>query len=471
MPRKSDGVGKVNYGSLPFNEQIAYFRSKANVSSERWADIWKEAHNRSFMVAGAMKEDLLADFRKAVDTAISEGKSLGWFKSQFNNIVAKHGWEHNGAASWRAQVIYETNIRQSYTAGREQQIEQVKQRRPYGIYKHSGSEHPRHDHLSWNNLVLLLDDPWWKTHTPINGYGCKCRKLTLSERDLKRLGLEVSPSPKVQHYEWVDKVTGEVHNLPKGIDPGFDYTPKTSKELTQKTKAAIERKPPLNERLTPRVVDHAYSTIRGVNAQSLSGVLEQLEPAQKALLTEALKKHDTKTLFLKQSELSGKAKSRAIAEQVEGYLNTGKSYPMANYITRTPTRVNGFTAPFWDHVVVKARSTDNLKNIKVEEIKLALEPLITARIPPFSMSSAIEKELGSSARVLSTWAHEIGHQLHYKAGIPKAPTGVWLTQYSQMNDKEWFAEHFVLWLFTPDALHKKYQDVFNFITDTIHHSI
>lgn len=235
-------VGTIHYGSLPFAEQIAYFRNKTNTGSERWADIWQQAHDRAFMVAGAMQQDLLADFRLAVDKAISEGKSLGWFKSEFNDIVARHGWDHTGGANWRAQVIYDTNIRQSYTAGREQQIEQVKSRRPYGIYKHSGSESPRHEHLAWNNLVLPLDDPWWQTHSPINGFGCKCRKMTLSERDLKRLGLQVGKAPKPEHYDWIDKLTGEVHQVPKGIDPGFDYTPKSSAELTEHTRKVMERK-------------------------------------------------------------------------------------------------------------------------------------------------------------------------------------------------------------------------------------
>jgi hypothetical protein len=464
-------VGEVKYGSLPFKEQIAYFRNKANVPTERWADLWKEAHNRGFMVAGAMQEDLLADFRKAVDAAISEGKSLNWFKSQFKQIVAKHGWEHNGAASWRSQVIYETNLRQSYTAGREQQIEQVKARRPYGIYKHSGSEHPRHDHLFWNNLVLPLDDPWWQTHTPINGYGCKCKKLTASQRTLDRLGLKVSQAPNIEHYDWVDKVTGEVHSIPKGIDPGFDYTPKSSTELTQKAKAVIDAKPPLAERLPTRVVDHAFSTVKGVDAQSLSAVLAQLASPQVALFSESLKKHDLKTLFIKQTEMSGKAKSREIANDVESYLQSGERMPVINYITRNYVNVGGFTSQRWQHVVVKVKSTDRLAKVNAMDIQNAIADVIEKETATFTFSSAVERAIDSNAKVITTWAHEMGHQIHYKAGLPTPPKGACLTRYGETNEKEWFAEHFVAWLFSPDALQKKYPEIFNFVTDTVNNSI
>ncbi|MGF1775891.1 phage minor head protein [Vibrio nomapromontoriensis] len=458
----------VNYGSLPFDEQISYFRSKTNISTERWADVWQGAHDRSFMVAGAMKTDLLADFRGAVDKAISEGKSLGWFKSQFNSIVAKHGWQHKGEANWRSQVIYETNLRQSYTAGREQQIEQIKGRRPYGIYKHSGSEHPRHDHLTWNNLVVPLDDPWWQTHTPTNGYGCKCKKLTASQRTLDRLGLTVTGPPKVDYYEWVDKVTGEVHKLPQGIDPGFDYTPKSSAQLTNKTKAILNSKPALEQRLTPRSVDHAYSSVKGVSAQRISQVLDELDSPELALFSQALHKHNLKTLVLKQTELSGGAKARAIATDVEAYLQSGRPHPVALYMTRRPTRTNGFTSARWQHVVVKAKATANLSKVSAQHITQGIELALKQKHlkPVWSMSSAAEALHGHSARVLTTWAHEMGHQIHMKGGRPSPPVSTALTQYAATNDNEWFAEHFVAWLFAPAQLKAEYPEIFNFITDT-----
>ncbi|EJK2116842.1 F protein [Vibrio navarrensis] len=463
-------VGIVNYGSLPFEEQIAYFRNKVNVPTERWADMWKQAHDRSFIVAGAMKDDLLADFRSAVDKAISEGKSLNWFKSEFKHIVAKHGWEHNGHANWRSQVIYETNLRQSYTAGREQQIEQIKHRRPYGIYKHSGSEHPRHDHLSWNNMVLPLDDPWWKTHTPINGFGCKCKKLTASKRTLERLGFEVSQAPKVEHYDWVDKVTGEVHRVPKGVDPGFDYTPKSSAELTEKTKQLVQAKLPLEDRLPTRTVESAFSTVKGVNASEISRVLEQSPSAQLMVFKQYLTQNPVKTLILKQSEIKLGKRASELAPQIEEYLQTEHPNPIVKYLHRTPSKVNGFTAPGWQHVVVKAKSTDTLRRVTMEQMQqAALLVMEHARQDKlFSMSAAVKALHGDSARVLNTWAHEVGHQIHFHSGKLMPPVNFGLTQYSERNEFEWFAEHFTLWLFAPEQLQKQYPEIFDFITDTLY---
>lgn len=30
-------------------------------------------------------------------------------------------------------------------------------------------------------------------------------------------------APKIETYEWINKKTGELHMVPRGIDPGWDY--------------------------------------------------------------------------------------------------------------------------------------------------------------------------------------------------------------------------------------------------------
>lgn len=54
-------------------------------------------------------------------------------------------------------------------------------------------------------------------------------------------------------------------------------------------------------------------------------------------------------------------------------------------------------------------------------------------------------------KVLTTYLHEMGHQIHYVAGMPSRPqsvrqNGKTLTEYSRTNEKEFFAEHFAAWM-------------------------
>lgn len=213
---------------LAFDEAIEFFRQKINIPTARWNDLWQGMHARGFMVAGAMKEDLLCDFRTAIDKAISQGTTLAEFQKDFDQAVARHGWNYNGSREWRTRVIFETNLMQAYNTGRYQQMDdpEVRASRPYLQYRHGDSMNPRPEHLAWHGLVLPADDPWWDTHRPQNGWGCKCSVFALSEQDLGRLGKSgPDTAPEQRFYTWTDRVTGITRQVPEGIDPGFDYDP------------------------------------------------------------------------------------------------------------------------------------------------------------------------------------------------------------------------------------------------------
>jgi hypothetical protein len=244
-------MASAQYGSLPFDEAIRFFQGKKLVPTERWADVWKEGHDAGFMVAGAMKADLLGDFHSAIRKARKQGTTLAEFKKDFESIIAKHGWTGwtgettEAGRAWRAKTIYDTNLQSSYQAGLWAQIEAVKDSRPYLLYRHSdASVTPRPLHKSWDGLVVRQDDPWVQAHFPPNGFGCKCTMFALNDRDLKRMGKDGPDTPPDNGSRiWVDKATGEMHRIPNGIDPGFDYAPGASRtdllrqQLGEKAKA------------------------------------------------------------------------------------------------------------------------------------------------------------------------------------------------------------------------------------------
>ena len=215
-------------GGRPFEQQVEFFLRKVSVPTGGWWDLQRADHAHGFMVAGAFKADLLADLRGIVQGAIERGTPIEQFRKEFDAIVQRHGWAYRGGRNWRTRVIYETNIRQSYNAGRIAQLTSpaMVKARPYWQYRHNDkgySQHPRPLHLAWNGLILRWDDPWWQTHAPMNGWGCKCGIRALSDADLRRMG-KVGPdqAPDDGHYAWTAP-DGVDHQIPNGIDPGFDY--------------------------------------------------------------------------------------------------------------------------------------------------------------------------------------------------------------------------------------------------------
>ncbi|TQI78709.1 phage Mu protein F like protein [Serratia fonticola] len=228
-------MASISYGSLPFSEQIAFFRRKTNLLTQAWTDIYNAEHDYAFVVAGANRDDLLADLRRAVEHTIAEGGTLADFRRDFAVIVERYGWSYNGGFGWRTRVIFDTNLRSSYMAGRYEQLYSMRETMPYWEYQHSDAvEEPREEHLGWDGMILRWDDPWWSYFFPPNGWGCQCGVRGRSEAWMKRHG-KTGPDT-APPIVWEQRIIGQrspdgprIVQVPKGIDPSFEHAPGRSR--------------------------------------------------------------------------------------------------------------------------------------------------------------------------------------------------------------------------------------------------
>lgn len=232
------------YGNLDFAEAILFFLGKIAIPTAHWTDVWRDGHDTAFMVAGADHAAIVQDFHEAVAKAIVDGTTLAEFRRDFDVIVARYGWDYHGTRGWRSRLIFETNLNSAYQAGRYAQLTDPDFQAvyPYWEYDHSELvEDPRPEHVAWDGLVLRADDPWWQSHYPPNGWGCRCRVRPRSERQLRRQGKRGPDSaPPTKTHEWIDPATGQVHQVPEGIDPGWDYAPGAS--LAPRIRQQVERR-------------------------------------------------------------------------------------------------------------------------------------------------------------------------------------------------------------------------------------
>lgn len=221
-------------------EAVNFFRQKGYKTGFSWQDVWHEEHAYAFTVAKAMRNDILQDIRTAVDEAITEGVPFKEFARKLEPTLADKGWwgrkelidPKTGekklvqlGSPRRLRTIYHTNLRSAYSAGRWERIQRVKKTRPYLRYVAILDNRTRDQHRSWHDIILPVDHPFWEQFYPPNGWGCRCTVQQLSERDLERRGLSVTPDDQLpkQKRSFVNKRTGEITRVPAGIDPGFDF--------------------------------------------------------------------------------------------------------------------------------------------------------------------------------------------------------------------------------------------------------
>ena len=231
-------------------------------SSYAWQDVWQDEHGHQFTVSRLTRLDLLQSLHDAIVKSVQGDLSRKDWMEDAEQLLTDAGWWGTKAVTdpldgdikltkfdpARLRLIYDTNTRQAYATGLWERVERSKRTHPYVRYITKQDERVRASHRDWDNLTLPVGDAFWKTHWPPNGWRCRCRVMSMSQRDydkgytLDRPGAEYEQdaptvqkplkkqAPEVTTREYVNPRTGEVTQIPVGIDPGFAYNPGVARQ-------------------------------------------------------------------------------------------------------------------------------------------------------------------------------------------------------------------------------------------------
>lgn len=257
-------------------EATNYLADKQLKTSWHWDEVYASEHNVAFTVAKVMEQDVLDSIHRHIVRAVESGQTFHSFKRDLLQKLGQSGWGKyqeidrktgevlTRLSDSRLKKVYETNVTQAYHAGAWQRFQDGKDHLPYLRYRIGPSHsHERAgiNHDLWDGLVLPVDDPWWQTHMPMNGWGCKCWVQAISQADAEQHG--ISHSPKIEYHDWKNQSTGRTHKVPKGIDPGFEHNVGMARQqkhldlLTDKIRSVASHSPDRAANAIHRLVDGA----------------------------------------------------------------------------------------------------------------------------------------------------------------------------------------------------------------------
>lgn len=226
-------------------EALAYLKARGLITPTwSWADLWQEEHGEQFTVSRLESLDLLQELQTLITASVSgELSRTDFMRDAKAHLQARGWWGENTLVDpatgrevtttfnpARLELIFDTNTRQAYAAGQWERIQASKRSHPYIRYITKGDEKVRASHAAWNNVTLPVDDAFWHAHTPPNAWRCRCRIVSVDQREYDR-GLTpmgaamIKTAPPVELKEWTNPRTGEVSQVPVGVHPAFAYNP------------------------------------------------------------------------------------------------------------------------------------------------------------------------------------------------------------------------------------------------------
>ncbi len=100
--------------------------------------------------------------------------------------------------------------------------------------------------------------------------------MALREGDLKRYGLKVSPDPAVRMREWTNRRTGEIVQVPRGIDPGFQHNVGRLDPVRDAVRVAERRHGPGSVVPSPPANPSTWEEYAVAGREAVEGILSEV---------------------------------------------------------------------------------------------------------------------------------------------------------------------------------------------------
>ncbi len=242
----------------PFYRAVEELKKRGVVLPDKYYGELQGLHRQlNFSIAGKASLDQLQGVLDSLESAMNEGKTFYQWKKE----VAVKDLE---LPKHRLDNIFRTNIQAAYQRGHWENFQLAKKTRPYLMYDAVNDSRVRPSHLAMDGIIRPIDDAFWKTHYPPNGFRCRCRCVSLTEKQAQARGVLNKP------------VTSDMNP-----DKGFDYN--VGEDLTAGVNKAIaesKANPVLKSALQKKLTNSPDMKII---------TLEQFAPVQKIVSELAIK--------------------------------------------------------------------------------------------------------------------------------------------------------------------------------------
>lgn len=202
-----------------YEEPISWARARrVRLADDYYAltpGLYREA---AFTVSNLARIDQVQHVKNLLTEALENGESLNsWRKKvalgEVNIDLPRH----------HMNTIYRTNMQAAYSRGQYQRQASRADILPMLMYDAVNDNRTRPEHSALDGYIAPIDDPFWETHRPPNGFNCRCNTIQLSNSQARARGYNPDDAPPVG-----------------GPDKGWDYDP--GRSFREGLRRSVERR-------------------------------------------------------------------------------------------------------------------------------------------------------------------------------------------------------------------------------------
>lgn len=275
--------------AVSYADALRYARDKRVVLPEEFYLLDLNARQYATTVSYLASLDQIRTVINLTNKAIKDGSTF----QEFQKAVKESGIE---LSPHHLDNIFRTNIQNAYAHGIWTQQQKNKVNRPYLKYSSLTDSRVRPSHLALNNIIRHIDDSFWDTHYPPNGFQCRCGVDALTEAQAKKQGITINDDlPDIQPDNgWAVSPASYGKHLNDVLQEKIDDALLTNTPLARKL-SEIQNEALASQQANESIVkafEPMSDTSKQVNEAIVDRVLEQkkdVEPSAIRMLTELVK--------------------------------------------------------------------------------------------------------------------------------------------------------------------------------------
>jgi|GEM_PF-1607719 len=211
-------------------QALVYARSRKVVLPSEYYLLDLNSRQYASTVSGLAGLDQIKSVLNAVYKTVETG---GTFQD-FQDLVEAEGINLSEA---QLDNVFRTNAQNAYAHGKWLHQQRNKEKRPYLEYMAINDSRVRPSHLALDGVVRHIDDPFWQTYYPPNGYRCRCTTRALTEKQAQSKG--ITPNDELPSIQLDSGWSFQPSNYEKHPESILDSR-KTSQTNTPEEKLVIE---------------------------------------------------------------------------------------------------------------------------------------------------------------------------------------------------------------------------------------